>query len=95
MKDKKIGKAQMILLLYEKLLTERRVANGFSFLADPLPSVTFKRYIYDIRDYLAAFASDYEVVYCRREKIYKLVRKHQLDEKETFLSIGAPQTSVR
>jgi hypothetical protein len=94
MNEKKVGKAQIILLLYEKLLVERRISNTLSVGGESLPSVTFKRYIYDIRDYLAAFSSDYEILYSRRGKAYKLVKKHPLGEKEALLSIGAPQNGT-
>jgi DNA-binding CsgD family transcriptional regulator len=78
MKDKKNGKTQMVLWMYEKLLSERKISKEEVLAKENISSITFKRYIYDIKDYLAINSSEYALVYTRRYKLYKLVHRENV-----------------
>lgn len=86
----------MVLWIYEKLLSERKISKEEVLSHQKISPITFKRYIYDIKDYLAINASDYALVYTRRYKVYKLIRREgigtmkQLNE-DAVNPVGEPK----
>jgi DNA-binding CsgD family transcriptional regulator len=94
MKKKKSGKAQILLWIYEHLLQERKIAKEDVLNRESISPITFKRYLYDIKDYLELNGSDYILVYARRYKVYKLVRRNAEEAIESSeMSIGSPKAA--
>jgi len=91
---KKSGKAQILLWIYERLLQERRIAKEDVLNRESISPITFKRYLYDIKDYLELNGSEYLLVYTRRYKVYKLVRRNAEEAVEVSkMSIGSPKVA--
>ncbi len=94
MKKKRNGKAQILLWIYEHLLEERKVAKDDILAREEISAITFKRYLYDIKDYLAMNSSEYVLVYARRYKVYKLVRRNPEEGQQTpIATIGSPKVA--
>lgn len=94
MKKKKNGKAQILLWIYERLLEERKVAKEDVLAREKISPITFKRYLYDIKDYLEMNASEYVLVYARRYRVYKLIRRSPDEGKEApIATIGSPKVA--
>lgn len=99
MKQIKHGKAQILLGIYEKLLGERKISKDEILSKEKISPITFKRYLYDIKDYLSLNESDYILVYARRYKVYKLIHKPvegaSHPGEEALLGIGSPKIAYR
>jgi hypothetical protein len=67
-------KTQTILLLCEKLLNEGYIRKTDTLSDNIISSGTFKRYISEIRCFLANYHPTSELVYVKKEDIYRLVR---------------------
>jgi hypothetical protein len=94
MKTPKLGKPQILLLMYELLLNKRYLTKSDTALFQKLPSITFKRYIYEIKDYLDENGSDYLLKYSRRYKAYRLLKKERVPtDLSPLLAIGSPRKS--
>ena len=98
MKQVKHGKAQILLGIYERLLSERKISKEEILSHEKISAITFKRYLYDIKDYLLFNDSEYVLVYARRYKVYKLVHKPSEGEtrpSEETLGVGSPKLAYR
>ena len=94
MKKKKKGKAQILLWIYERLLEERKVAKEDVLAREKISPITFKRYLYAIKASLEMNSSEYVLVYARRYKVYKLVRRTPEEIQEnSAVSIGSPKVA--
>lgn len=83
--------------MYERLLSERKIAKEDMLESEHISAITFKRYLYDIKDYLALNQSPFKLIYARRYKIYKLVPKTPdtpLNETTQFV-VGACKLAYR
>lgn len=69
----KSSKCQVVLLMY-RLLMEKGVLSRNEVISENLLSdATFKRYISEIRCFLANFENDVELIYSKKEDAYRLV----------------------
>jgi len=77
----KARKSQALLLLYENLLEKKTICKEdcLSFL--DVSDLTFKRYISELRAYLANFHPEKSIAYDRKHRHYCL------KDEEKFLSI--------
>jgi DNA-binding CsgD family transcriptional regulator len=92
MKKRRNGKAQILLWIYERLLTERKIAKGDILEKEHISAITFKRYLYDIKDYLDINNSDYVLVYARRYKLYRLIRRNGVPNVPSLEpTVGSPK----
>jgi hypothetical protein len=71
----KEGKAEVLLTMYDALQNEGKVSNEALRNGSPLAPITFKRYIYNIRDHYAKARPNVSLKYVRRIKAYVLVKK--------------------
>jgi hypothetical protein len=98
MKQVKHGKAQILLGIYERLLSERKISKEEILSHEKISPITFKRYLYDIKDYLLLNDSAYVLVYARHYKVYKLIRKPVEGENhpsEETAGVGSPKLAYR
>lgn len=94
MNNYKLGKAQLLLLMYECLLDKRYLFKSDFEALQKLPPITFKRYVYEIQEYLVENDSDYEIKYSRKYKAYRLLRKEKsLLNPAPIFAIGAPRAN--
>jgi hypothetical protein len=72
---KKEGKAEVLLMMYDSLQNEGKITNESLRDGKPLAPITFKRYVYNIRDHYARTRPSVSLKYVRRLKAYVLVKK--------------------
>ena len=68
------SKGQVLLFIYDKLSKEKRIYKSAIQDACGISSITFKRYIGEIRNYYAKIHPELKIVYDRKKDRY-LVRK--------------------
>jgi hypothetical protein len=71
----KESKAEVLLAMYDALQNEGKVTNEALRDGKPLAPITFKRYIYNIRDHYLRSRPDVALKYVRRLRAYVLVKK--------------------
>lgn len=71
----KEGKAEVLLAMYDSLQNEGKITNESLRCGKPLAPITFKRYIYNIRDHYARTRPNVSLKYVRRLKAYVLIKK--------------------
>jgi hypothetical protein len=99
MGKRKTGKTLTVLWIYEKLLGERKISKEEVLKHQNISSITFKRYLYNIKDYLAENGSNYVLVYARRYKVYRLIPRDDFNPAasagEKPGDVGAPKFACR
>ena len=71
-----LSKGQALLFIYERFAKEKRVTKASIQDICQISSITFKRYVGEIRGYYAQVHPDYEIIYDRKKDCY-LVQKNQ------------------
>lgn len=68
----KVSKSQSTMLILKYLLEDKRVSREEILDQVDISELTFRRYIQEIRAFLANFYFNYEVVYCKKDDCYYL-----------------------
>lgn len=67
-----VGKTQAILIMYDRFLKEGTLTKADILSLTEISSITFKRYISELRCYFGNFAPQYEIIYDRESDCYQL-----------------------
>jgi len=70
----KCPKTQAVLLLYDQFLAKGEIIKKDFLLNVDASDITFKRYISELRCYFANFGERYEIVYDRKNDVYRLLK---------------------
>ena len=68
----KVNKAQAIMFIFHMLLVNGSIKKDDVQSVISISDITFRRYIQEIRAYIANFDELYEIVYSKAEDLYTL-----------------------